>query len=113
VPGYAIDRMCAGALTAIVNAGNAIKVGAQDLVLAGGVEHMGHHPMAPRSTRTRGSCRDKLVDPSALVMGNTAENLHDHHPDITRERCDEFALLSQERTAKAQADGIFGRTSCR
>jgi acetyl-CoA acyltransferase len=50
---------------------------------------------------------DKLVDPSALVMGNTAENLHDELPGISRERCDEYALLSQERTAKAQADGVF------
>ncbi len=107
VPGYAIDRMCAGALTAIVNAGNAIKVGAQDLVLAGGVEHMGHHAMAAEVDPNPRFLSDKLVDPSALVMGNTAENLHDHHPDVSRERCDEFALLSQERTAKAQADGIF------
>jgi len=107
VPGYAIDRMCAGALTAIVNAGNAIKVGAQDLVLAGGVEHMGHHAMAAEVDPNPRFLSDKLVDPSALVMGNTAENLHDHHPEVSRERCDEFALLSQERTAKAQADGIF------
>ncbi len=107
VPGYAIDRMCAGALTAIVNSGNAIKVGAQDLVLAGGVEHMGHHPMGAEVDPNPRFLSDKLVDPSALVMGNTAENLHDHLPDISRERADEFALLSQERTAKAQADGIF------
>ncbi len=107
VPGYAIDRMCAGALTAIVSGANAIKVGAQDLVLAGGVEHMGNHPMAEEVDPNPRFLADKLVDPSALVMGNTAENLHDEHPDISRERCDEFALLSQERTAKAQADGIF------
>ncbi len=107
VPGYAIDRMCAGALTAIVNAGNAIRVGAQDLVLAGGVEHMGGHPMASEVDPNPRFLSDKLVDPSALVMGTTAENLHDEHPNVTRERADEFALLSQERTAKAQADGIF------
>jgi len=107
VPGYAIDRMCAGAMTAIVNAGNAIRVGAQDLVLAGGVEHMGNHPMGAEIDPNPRFLSDKLVDPTALVMGNTAENLHDDHPDVTRERCDEFALLSQERTAKAQADGIY------
>src|SRR5687768_3807969 len=45
VPGYAVDRMCAGALTSITNAANAIRVGAQDVVIAGGVEHMHHHPM--------------------------------------------------------------------
>jgi acetyl-CoA acyltransferase len=107
VPGYAIDRMCAGALTAIVNAANAIKVGAQDLVLAGGVEHMGHHPMAAEIDPNPRFLADRLVDPSALVMGNTAENLHDHHPEISRERCDGYALQSQERTGKARADGVF------
>ena len=107
VPGYSIDRMCAGALTAIVNGANAIRVGAQDLVLAGGVEHMGNHPMAAEVDPNPRFLADRLVDPSALVMGATAENLHDEHPEVTRERCDAYALMSQERTAKAQADGIF------
>ncbi len=107
VPGYAIDRMCAGALTAIVNGANAIRVGAQDLVIAGGVEHMGGHPMGAEVDPNPRFLADKLVDPSALVMGNTAENLHDDHPEITRDRTDEFALLSQERTAKAIADGVL------
>ena len=107
VPGYALDRMCAGALTAIVNAGNAIRVGAQDLVLAGGVEHMGHHPMGAEVDPNPRFLSDKLVDGSALVMGNTAENLHDEFPAVTRERCDEYALGSQERVGKAQADGVF------
>lgn len=107
VPGYALDRMCAGALTAIVNAGNAIRVGAQDLVLAGGVEHMGHHPMGAEVDPNPRFLSDKLVDGSALVMGNTAENLHDEYPEVTRERCDEYALGSQERVGKAQADGVF------
>ncbi|MDH3520696.1 MAG: thiolase family protein [Myxococcales bacterium] len=107
VPGYAIDRMCAGALTAIVNAANAIRTGGQDLVLAGGVEHMGHHPMAAEIDPNPRFLAEQLVDPSALVMGSTAENLHDELPAVTRERCDRFAVLSQERTAKAQADGVF------
>jgi acetyl-CoA acyltransferase len=107
VPGYAVDRMCAGALTAIVNAANAIRVGAQDLVLAGGVEHMGHHPMAAEVDPNPRFLADRLVDQSALVMGSTAENLHDQHPEVTRERCDEYALLSQQRTARAQQEGIF------
>lgn len=107
VPGYAIDRMCAGAMTAIVNAGNAIKAGMQDVVIAGGIEHMGHHPMAAEVDPNPRFLADRLVDPSALVMGNTAENLHDLHPEITRERSDTYALQSQERTAKAMADGFF------
>lgn len=107
VPGYALDRMCAGALTAIVNGANAIRVGAQDLVLAGGVEHMGGHPMAAEVDPNPRFIADKLVDASALVMGKTAENLHDDHPEITRERCDAYALQSQARVGKARADGVF------
>jgi acetyl-CoA acyltransferase len=107
VPGYALDRMCAGALTAIVNGANAIRVGAQDLVLTGGVEHMGHHAMGAEVDPNPRFIADGLVDGSALVMGNTAENLHDDFPAVTRERCDEYALGSQERVGKARADGVF------
>ena len=107
VPGYAVDRMCAGALTTITNAANAIRVGAQDVVVAGGVEHMGHHPMGSAVDPNPRFLTEGLVDPSALVMGNTAENLHDEAPEITREQADLYALQSQERVAKAQADGVF------
>jgi acetyl-CoA acyltransferase len=107
VPGYALDRMCAGALTAIVNGANAIRVGGQHVVLAGGVEHMGRHPMAAEVDPNPRFLAEGLVDTSALVMGSTAENIHDEQPSISRERADRFALTSQERTAKAQADGVF------
>lgn len=109
VPGYAIDRMCAGALTSITNAANAIRVGAQDVVIAGGVEHMGHHPIGQAADPNPRFLAEQLVGTEALVMGSTAENLHDRHPEITRERADTFALQSQERVAKAQADGVFDR----
>ena len=107
VPGYAVDRMCAGALTTITNGANAIRVGAQDVVIAGGVEHMGHHEMAAEVDPNPRFLADNLVDMSALVMGATAENLHDKLPEITRETADIYALQSQERVAKAQADGVF------
>lgn len=107
VPGYAVDRMCAGALTTITNAANAIRTGAQRVVIAGGVEHMGHHPMGEQADPNPRFLAEQLVDTSALVMGSTAENLHDLHPDITRERADTYALQSQERVAKAQAEGVF------
>lgn len=107
IPGYALDRMCAGALTAITNAANAIRVGAQSLVIAGGVEHMGHHPMSRPTDANPRFLAERLVDTSALVMGQTAENLHDELPAITRERADAYALQSQERVAKARADGAF------
>ncbi|HWB71582.1 MAG TPA: thiolase family protein [Egibacteraceae bacterium] len=107
VPGYAVDRMCAGALTAITNAANAIRVGAQDVVVAGGVEHMGHHPMASQVELNPRFLAERLVDSSSLVMGATAENLHDELPAISRERADAYALQSQERVAKARAEGVF------
>ncbi|MEX2329149.1 MAG: thiolase family protein [Nitriliruptoraceae bacterium] len=107
VPGQAVDRMCAGALTAIVNGAHAIRVGAQDLVLAGGVEHMGHHPMGAEIDPNPRFVGDRLVDESALVMGATAENLHDELPGITRERCDAYAVQSQQRTRDALDAGVF------
>src|SRR3954471_16336547 len=45
VPGYAIDRMCAGAMTAVTSVAGGIAFGAYDVAIAGGVEHMGRHPM--------------------------------------------------------------------
>ena len=45
VPGFAIDRMCAGAMTAVTTTAGSIAFGAYDVVIAGGVEHMGNHPM--------------------------------------------------------------------
>src|SRR6476659_659742 len=45
VPGFAVDRMCAGALTAVTAAAGEIAMGAAEVAVAGGVEHMGHHPM--------------------------------------------------------------------
>jgi acetyl-CoA acyltransferase len=105
VPGYAIDRMCAGAMTAVTTAASGIAVGAYDVVIAGGVEHMGRHPMGEGVDPNPRILAEKLVDPSALVMGATAENLHDRLPSVTKDRADRFALASQQRTAKAYADG--------
>ncbi len=105
VPGYAIDRMCAGAMTAVTTVSSAIAVGAYDVAIAGGVEHMGRHPMGEGVDPNPRILAEKLVDPSALVMGSTAENLHDRIPSITKERADAFGLASQEKTAKAYANG--------
>jgi acetyl-CoA acyltransferase len=105
VPGYAIDRMCAGAMTAVTTSGAGIAFGAYDVVIAGGVEHMGRHPMGEGVDPNPRFLSEKLVDPSALVMGNTAENLHDRFPSITKERADAYAVRSQEKVAKAYADG--------
>jgi acetyl-CoA acyltransferase len=105
VPGYAIDRMCAGAMTAVTTTASGIAFGAYDVAIAGGVEHMSHHPMGVGVDPNPRFLAERLVDTSALVMGSTAENLHDRYPHLTRARADEFAVLSQERLAKAYADG--------
>ncbi|SDH39780.1 acetyl-CoA acyltransferase [Nonomuraea jiangxiensis] len=105
VPGYAIDRMCAGAMTAVTTVAGGIAFGAYDVAIAGGVEHMGRHPMGEGVDPNPRFLSEKLVDPSALVMGMTAENLHDRYPSITKQRADAYAVLSQERAAKAYADG--------
>ena len=105
VPGYAIDRMCAGAMTAVTTVASGIAFGAYDVAIAGGVEHMGHHPMGDGIDPNPRIVAEKLIDPSALVMGSTAENLHDRFPGISRKRCDAFAAASQAMVAQAYADG--------
>ena len=108
VPGYAIDRMCAGAMTAVTTVAGGIGFGAYDIAIAGGVEHMGRHPMGEGVDPNPRIVADKLVDPSALVMGQTAENLHDRFPAITKRRADEYAAQSQERYAEAVKAGKIG-----
>ncbi|MEV7006277.1 thiolase family protein [Streptosporangium sp. NPDC051022] len=105
VPGYAIDRMCAGAMTAVTSVAGGIAFGAYDVAIAGGVEHMGRHPMGEGVDPNPRFLAEQLVDGSALVMGMTAENLHDRYPTITKARADAFAVASQEKAAKAYADG--------
>jgi acetyl-CoA acyltransferase len=107
VPGFSVDRMCAGALTAVTNLSSGIGVGAYDVVVAGGVEHMGRHPMGEGMDPNPRLIAEKLVDPEALFMGKTAENLHDRFPHLTKARADEYSLRSQEKTAKAYADGLI------
>lgn len=109
VPGFAIDRMCAGAMTAVTTVASGIAVGAYDVVIAGGVEHMGHHPMGEGVDPNPRIIADKLVDPSALVMGSTAENLHDRYPSLTKERADAFAVNSQQKYAEALAAGKIAK----
>ena len=107
VPGYSIDRWCAGAMTAVTTLSGAIMSGAYDIAIAGGVEHMTHHPMGEGIDPNPRYLAEKLVDPEALLMGKTAENLHDRFPHLTKERADAFAMGSQEKTAKAYANGLL------
>jgi len=105
VPGYAIDRMCAGAMTAVTTLACGIAAGGYDVVVAGGVEHMGHHPMGEAADPNPRFVADRLVDPTAFSMGSTAENLHDKYPQLTRQRADTYALRSQQKYADALAAG--------
>src|SRR4249919_967032 len=106
VPGFAVDRMCAGALTAVTAAAGEIALGAVDVALAGGIEHMGHHPMGEDVDFNPRFVSERLIDESAASMGQTAENLHDRFPEITKERADAFAVQSQQRAAEAWTNGV-------
>jgi len=101
VPGYSIDRWCAGALTAVTTIAGSINMGAYDLAIAGGVEHMGNHPMGDGIDPNPRYLSEKIVDTDALQMGATAERLHDKFPHLTKERADKYSLASQQKTAAA------------
>ncbi len=109
VPGYSIDRWCAGALTATTTIAGQISMGAIDIALAGGVEHMGNHPMGELMDPNPRYLAEKIVDPDAMSMGATAERLHDRFPSITKERADRYAFNSQLKTAKAYEEGLIQR----
>jgi acetyl-CoA acyltransferase len=100
VPGCSIDRMCASGLTAIGMGASSIASGMADILVCGGVEHMGHLPMGfmrdphPQSEAVMG-------DASAFNMGMTAENIHDRYPNLTKARADEYAMACQRKADSA------------
>src|SRR5919199_1954462 len=110
VPGFAVDRMCAGALTAVTAGAGEIALGAADVVVAGGVEHMGHHPMGADVDFNPRFVSERLVDTSAVTMGATAENLHDRFPHLTKDDADAFAVQSHRRAAEAWQNGVVSET---
>ena len=105
VPGYAIDRMCAGAMTSVTTVAGAIAFGASDVAIAGGVEHMGRHPMGFNADPNPRFLAERLVSEDALNMGKTAERIHDRFPHLTKERSDRFAMHSQHKAAAAYEAG--------
>ena len=109
VPGYSIDRWCAGALTAVTTIAGAIAMGTNEIAIAGGVEHMGNHPMGEGLDPNPRYLAERIVEQDALAMGATAERLHDRFPQLTKERADRYAMNSQVKTAKAYADGKIQR----
>jgi acetyl-CoA acyltransferase len=110
VPGFAVDRMCAGALTAVTAGAGEIAMGSAGVVLAGGIEHMGHHPMGDDVDFNPRFVAERLVDRSAVTMGATAENLHDRLPQLTRDGADAYALRSQQKAAAAWVNGVMRET---
>lgn len=105
VPGLAVERMCAGAMTSVTTMGASIGVGMYDLALAGGVEHMGRHPIGGNVDPNPRFVAEKLVDPGALNMGVTAERIHDRFPHLTKERADRFGVASQHKVQAAYDAG--------
>ena len=109
VPGYSIDRWCAGALTAVTTIAGAIATGTNEIAIAGGVEHMGNHPMGELMDPNPRYLAERIVEQDALAMGATAERLHDRFPQLTKERADRYAMNSQLKTAQAYAEGKIQR----
>ena len=121
VAGETVNRLCASGLAAAVNAGRAMKDGAGDLYIAGGVEHMTRGPWVISKTSSAFGRDAQMFDSSfgwrfinpkmeAIYgvdsMGMTAENLAEKF-NISREDQDAFACWSQDKTAKATASGYF------
>jgi acetyl-coA C-acetyltransferase len=118
-PALTINRLCGSGFQTVINAVQEIKSGDSDVVLTGGAENMSMSPFVMQGMRFSGARLGtdiKLIDtlmhsltdsvPVPTPMGITAENLAVKY-GITRTQCDEFALQSQQRWAKANADGAF------
>ena len=105
--GFSVDRMCAGGLTAVTAAASEIALGACEVAIAGGVEHMSHHPIGATADPNPRFLADRIASEDALVMGKTAENLHDLFAEITKELADDYALRSQQKAAKAWDEGAI------
>ncbi len=121
VPGETVNRLCASGMSAVVHAHRAILAGDGTVLIAGGVENMTRGPWVIGKASSAFGRDQQMFDTSfgwrfinpemqALygteAMGETAENLVDKY-QISREAQDAFALRSQLKAAKAQAEGIF------
>lgn len=119
VPALTVNRLCGSGFQSIINAAHEIIAGDANIVLTGGTESMSLAPYALRGIRfggTRFGVDLKLEDtlaaalvdrfPKETPMGITAENLSNEHK-ITRQECDEYALLSQQRWAAGKPSFSF------
>lgn len=107
VPGFAIDRMCAGGMTSMTTLGSGIGWGQIDVAVAGGVEHMGRHPMQFALKANPAMLDAGLLTEESLAMGYTAEILHDNLAEITKDRTDAYAEQSQRRAWAAYEAGYI------
>lgn len=123
VGGETVNRLCASGMSAAVNAARAIQVGAGDIYVAGGVEHMTRGPWILSKSSTPFGRDQQLHDSSfgwrfinpkmdelygTDPMGMTAENLAEMHR-ISKEDQDKFAVWSQEKALVAQNAGILAQ----
>lgn len=112
VPGISVDRMCAGGMSAQTYGAASIISNAADIIIAGGVEHMGHHPMGQDADPNPRIVTEKMVDPKYFNMGVTAERLHDWlvengYPEVSKAESDEYAYHVQRKYAKAVEEGYY------
>jgi acetyl-CoA C-acetyltransferase len=120
-PGVTVNRLCASGLQAVVDTARAVTVGEGDLYLAGGVESMSRAPYVFSKADSPYSRDVKLFDttigsrfPNPKVvkqfgnhsMPETGDNVAKEF-GVSREQADEFALASQQKYAKAEAEGFF------
>ncbi|TQI67838.1 acetyl-CoA C-acetyltransferase [Clostridium sp. KNHs216] len=117
VPAYTVGMVCGSGMKSVIEGARAIKLGDADIVVAGGTENMSAAPYAMPAARWGARMgQEKLIDTMQVdglidvynnyLMGVTAENVCEKW-GITREELDEFALSSQQKTAKAQSEGRF------
>ncbi|MFY6881301.1 3-oxoadipyl-CoA thiolase [Acinetobacter baumannii] len=123
VPATTINRLCGSSLDAIAIAARAIKAGEANLVIAGGVESMSRAPYVMGKSDSAFGRSQKIEDTTmgwrfinpklkelygVDTMPQTAENVAEQF-NVNRADQDQFALVSQQRTASAQAKGFFSK----
>ena len=107
VPGYTINRFCGSGLTAINAAAHACMSGQEDLIVAGGVEHMTRVPMVIDFNMEGSLFAERCSD--LVPQGISAEMVAEKY-GFTRREVDEFAALSQQRAAKAWEEKRFAKS---
>jgi acetyl-CoA C-acetyltransferase len=105
VPGMTVERQCSSGLMTIATAAKQIIVDRMDVVVAGGVESISL-AQTPALRIEHDPALLEMNPGVAMPMISTAEVVATRY-GISRERCDEYALCSQQRTAAAQAAGRF------